>query len=61
MSYVVYWSELGLGYHDLIDILEVGTCRAEMGLVKSCVLGARSRFLGRIKKQCENLRRLLLL
>ena len=32
-----------------------------MGLVRSCVLEARSRFLGRIKKQCKNLRRLLLL
>ena len=50
-----------VGYCDLIGILEVGTCRVEMGLVRSCVLEARSKFLGRIKKQCENLHRLLLL
>jgi hypothetical protein len=50
-----------VGYCDLIGILEVGRSRAEMGLVRSCVHEPRSKFLGRIKKQCENLRRLLLL
>ena len=50
-----------VGYCDRIGILEVGRCRAEMGLARSCVLEAHRKFLSRIKKQCENLRRLLLL
>ena len=61
VPYVAHSSELGFWYCDLIGILEVGTSRAEMGLVRSCVLEARNKFLGRIKKQCENLHRLLLL
>ena len=38
-----------------------GTCRAEMGLVRNCVLEAHSKFLSHTKKQCKNLRRLLLI